>query len=171
MVNMITIASMGRVGGTTRGVFGMDGTVETFGAMVRRRRKLRRWSQEMLGRQADGLDQATVSLVEHDKGRPTLDTVGRLASAFGEDPQEWFHLANLIPRPPAETAPTGDGPFDPLKIVAFIESHPDPVFQKDLADLKRDYPGAAYERMCMSIYRAWTSNGFLALNVAKEVGG
>lgn len=148
---------------------------ETFGQVVRRLRRGRGWSQEQLGVKA-GLDQSTVSQVELDKGERTAETVKRLASALGQPQAVFLRLAGIIddavhlemtavPVPPTE----GDRPFDPVQIVAFVESKPDELFQSDLARERLRRTVESYTRLCLRIYKAWTSNAELVMGELRVV--
>jgi transcriptional regulator with XRE-family HTH domain len=60
-----------------------------FGSRVRELRKAKRLSQEALAERA-GLHWVYVSGIERGLRAPTLDVVGRLASALGVSPAELF---------------------------------------------------------------------------------
>lgn len=108
--------------------------------------------------------------------RPTVETLDRFSVALGWNPnvlREWYGyaLADVgmapVPVPPTE----GDRPFDPTLIVRYVESKPDEEFQAGLArekERRRGKPGS-YERLCLRIYRAWTSNADLVMGELEVV--
>ncbi|MBS0348816.1 MAG: helix-turn-helix transcriptional regulator [Proteobacteria bacterium] len=61
---------------------GLSGLANRFGALVRRLREERDWSQEQLAEYAD-LNRTYVGDLERGKAMPSLLTVGKLAYALG----------------------------------------------------------------------------------------
>jgi transcriptional regulator with XRE-family HTH domain len=144
---------------------------ETFGQMVRRLRKARRWTQEKLGEVAV-LDQSTISAIEKDKGERTVGTVTKLAEAFGAEPLEWLVLAGLVRSaevPAPSLLPPADRVFDVDQIVRFVESKPDDDFLAALARQRDRRKRESYQRLCVRIYRAWTSNADMVMGELAEV--
>ena len=148
-----------------------DETTETFGRMIWRLRRARRWTQEDLAERS-GLDQSTISTIELDKGKRTVGTVTALAAAFGAEAHEWIVLAGLVPPPksppPAATPEENDHAFDPASIVAYVEAHPDPHFHRELLEMRDELLREDYVGLCIDTYRAWTSNGHLGVASARR---
>jgi hypothetical protein len=67
---------------------------------------------------------------------------------------------------PVET----DRPFSPTQIVAYVESKPDATFQAQLGREKSRRTPESYARLCLRIYRAWTSNADLVMGELEHIG-
>jgi transcriptional regulator with XRE-family HTH domain len=88
--------------------------INGFGASLRRRRRGRGWSQFELESRS-GVDQGTISAIEVGRSKPTMETVRRLAGAFGLPEEELAREAGqLSPRPEKDgvSGPEGGDIFD-----------------------------------------------------------
>jgi transcriptional regulator with XRE-family HTH domain len=104
--------------------------------------------------------------------RPDPETLRKMADALERPYALLMDDAGYPPMPDAFMPPTptpspieADRPFNPAQIVAFVESKPDEVFQAQLVqerERRMAKPGS-YERLCLRIYRAWTSNAELVM--------
>jgi hypothetical protein len=108
--------------------------------------------------------------------RPDPETLDRFSSVLKWEPsrlRRWYgYEVNAEPPPPLLPLQSIDRVFDPARIVAFVESKPDEAFQAQLAQEKerrKDKPGS-YERLCLRINRAWTSNGDLIMEELAALG-
>jgi transcriptional regulator with XRE-family HTH domain len=140
---------------------------ESFGQMVyHRRENVLHWTQKELAKRVD-LDQSTISSIERDQTTPRSATITRLAMALGFDAAPWLVFFGHLPpssAPPPPPPIEGDRPFDPAQIVAYVENKPDPRFQAQLARAKARRTPERYERLCLRIYRAWSSNADLVMD-------
>lgn len=108
--------------------------------------------------------------------RPDAETLAKMAKALDRDYDELMELAGYPPMasgghggvlPPVEP----DAPLDVARIVAFVESHPDRRFRAELAEIKAEIPDDSYVEMCIDTFRAWLSNGNLAVRTARRTLG
>lgn len=76
-----------------------------FGQELKARRRQRRWSQERLAERA-AIEQTQVSAYERGRSRPSLDTITKIARAFGERPDELARAAGYEVAPLAAGAET-----------------------------------------------------------------
>jgi hypothetical protein len=54
-------------------------------------------------------------------------------------------------------------------VVAFVEAKPDELFQAQLARQKARRTPDSYARLCLRLYRAWTSNADLLMGELEAV--
>lgn len=80
---------------------------ETFGQVLRRLRRERRWTQEDLAEEAV-IDQASVSQYERGKHKPSMEMIRRLAGAFGMPAEELARLAGHLPEAAQQEAAEAD---------------------------------------------------------------
>lgn len=146
-------------------------SVSGVGAFVRNRRKVLGLNQTEFGRRAGGLTQDYISKLESGIiETPQRGTMEALATALQVPLSSLYRAAGILEgvpevEPPAAPPPPieGDGPFDAAQIVAYVESKPDESFQADMAREKARRSPESYTRLCMRIYRAWTSNAELVM--------
>jgi transcriptional regulator with XRE-family HTH domain len=145
------------------------------GAAVRDRRRVLGISQTELGRRAGGLTQDYISKLENGIiETPQRGTMDALAGALAVPVAVLYRAAGILegvdespaPAPP----PDNDHRFDPALVVAFVESKPDETFQAQLARQKARRTPESYTRLCLRLYRAWTSNADLLMGELETVG-
>lgn len=103
---------------------------ETFGQLVfRRRETVQRWKQKELAKRT-GLDQSTISSIEHDQGTPRAATISLLARELGFDATPWLVKFGHIAEPVAPAVV-----FDALQEAAT----PDDAILDDLLAQLRDH--------------------------------
>jgi transcriptional regulator with XRE-family HTH domain len=107
---------------------------------------------ETLRKMADKLDRPYAELLEA-AGYPPI-------GGYGND-------ETRAPLPPG----IPDAPLDVRRIVAFVESHPDASFRAELLEIKAEIAPEDYEAMCVDTWRAWLSNGQLAVRTARRIVG
>lgn len=147
------------------------------GKLVRRRREARGWTQTDLALES-GLRQVYISQVESgDIKLPRDHNLEALGKALGISKREFYAEAGMLeglpeevmpPRPPVEE-PTGDGPYDVRRIVAFVEDFPGEKFQRNLAEDAEYMSPEEYEEYCVNIWRMWAGNGDLAHGLARAM--
>lgn len=152
----------------------------TFGGWLARRLVSGGYRSQRAFARAIEMDPTYLSrIINGHVARPERETLERMAKKLGVTYEEIAREAGALPDLPAGVMPPppqlplpadADPPYDPAMLVAYVEAHPDPQFQQELASLKRDYPDG-YARMCVSIYRAWTNSGHLAAAVVRETSG
>jgi transcriptional regulator with XRE-family HTH domain len=84
--------------------------VESIGDRVYWHRDQRDWTQEELAHQA-GVSATTVSHIESGAKQPRMNTIRRLARAFGVSTDELLHGKELVP-PKVETPPSPEPSFN-----------------------------------------------------------
>lgn len=128
-----------------------------------------------------GIPQTYISRIERGEvGLPQRATREKFHAALGTTEREWLDAAGTfdldddeapvigmaaVPVPPTD----GDRPFDPAQIVRYVESKPDEEFQAGLARQKARRTVESYTRLCLRIYRAWTSNADLVMGELEVV--
>lgn len=145
------------------------------GRLVKRRREARGLSQTELAL-ATGLRQVYISQVESGQIRvPREHNLAALGKALGISKREFYAEAGMLeglpadampPRPQPEE-PTGDKDWDPRKLVAWVEQHPDEQFRAELAVDAEQMSPEDYEAFCLAIAKAWLANGQLAQRIAR----
>ena len=150
---------------------------EAFSARLRRAIRQRGMSEAAYARKI-GMSATYLSRILNDDAyRPSPETVRRFADGLGEAVEEvasWTDIAATLglgrDNGSDESPPAEDKAFDPAMIVAWVEAKPDAGFQADMAKQKARRSPASYERLCLSIYRAWTSNADLVLSELESIG-
>jgi len=107
--------------------------------------------------------------------RPEIETLNKIAPAIKRPIAEVMTAAGY-PAPVEDELPVSliqlslsdpDESFDPEAIVAYVESRPGMHFQDRLRQRREALPRAAYVRLCISLFRAWSSNSDLALTASE----
>jgi transcriptional regulator with XRE-family HTH domain len=148
------------------------------GDFLKGRRKAARLSQTKLA-QATGIPQTYISRIERGEvGLPHRATRDKFHAVLGTTEREWLDAAGEfgVDELPGEVTPPllplpieGDRQFDPAQLVAFVEAKPDPSFREKLARQKARRTPESYARLCLRIYRAWTSNADLVIDELEEI--
>jgi transcriptional regulator with XRE-family HTH domain len=111
--------------------------------------------------------------------RPDPETLRKMADKLDRSYAELLEAAGYPPiggsdngetrRPLAPVEP--DAALDPERIVKFVESHPDASFRAELAEIRAEIADEDYVAMCVDTFRAWLSNGQLAVRTARRIVG
>lgn len=123
-----------------------------------------------------GMDPTQLTATLRPHRRPTVETLDRFSAVLGWSPsvlREWYGyaLAGDNGGGRGDTSRTLPSPedrrFDPARVIAFVESHPDETFVSELLEEKARRSPAGYEWLCFRIFRAWTSNAHLAMDALR----
>jgi len=136
------------------------------------RRERRGWNQYELAKRAR-ITQGHLWKIENGEYKlPSRKTRDKLGPLLGLSEEDWFRAAGVLPGEPGETAEPAprqlsfddpDEAFDPAAIVAYVESRPGIGFQQRLKAQRDRLSQPDYERFCIGLFRAWSSNSHLAL--------
>lgn len=115
------------------------------------------------------MDPTQLSATLRPHRRPTVETLDRFSVVLGYPPNElrrWYGY--LRDDQAVEPLVMQDKKYDPARVIAFVESHPDDQFCATLAREKARRTREGYEWLCFRIFRAWTSNAELAMDILTE---
>jgi transcriptional regulator with XRE-family HTH domain len=146
------------------------------GGLIRDRRKALGWSQTELAERM-GWAQTYLSRVERGEvDVPQRATLEKLGGLLGLRLEEFYRAAGMLDgievvagEPPAPPPEERDRAFDPAAIVAYVEAKPDPKHRAQLARQKARRTPESYTRLCLRLYRAWTSNADLLMGELEAV--
>jgi len=145
------------------------------GDLVRQRREAKGWTQTELALHT-GLRQVYISQVENgDIKVPRDHNLDTLGQALGVTRAEFYRAAGMFNDLPADAMPpprlaapeVEDKAWDPAKLVAWVEAHPDEQFRRGLAEDAELMSPEEYEEYVLAIARAWLANGQLAQRIAR----
>lgn len=103
--------------------------------------------------------------------RPEPETLDRFSVVLGWEPsrlRRWYGYEVNAEERPSPPMTIEDKRYDPARVIAFVESHPDDAFCATLAREKARRTTEGYEWLCFRIFRAWTSNAELAMDILIE---
>lgn len=135
-------------------------------------------SQTELGRRAGGLSQDYISKLENGIiDTPQRGTMNALADALGVPVATLYRAAGMMegvedlpdPAPIQLHMDDTDQVFDVGQIVAYVEARPGDEFKRRLARQKLRRTPEAYVRLCVRLFRAWSSNSDLAMDAVEMV--
>jgi transcriptional regulator with XRE-family HTH domain len=146
----------------------------TVADLVVRRREALGLNPHQLAKRAK-MSPGHVWKIEHGEYKlPTKATRLKLGRVLGIRDEEFLRAAGMFEDTPDEpenadvleswVSGAPDPPFDPAVIVAYVEAKPDPKFQAQLARAKARRTPERYTRLCLRIYRAWSSNADLVMD-------
>lgn len=148
------------------------------GTLIRDRRRALGLSQSALARRLE-MDQTYLSRLERGAVElPQRATLEKLGAALGITLPEFYRAAGVLealdggdapPPPPSILTEDADGPYDPAVVVAYVEAKPGADFRRRLARQKARRTPESYTRLCLRLFRAWSSNADLALDAVEMV--
>jgi transcriptional regulator with XRE-family HTH domain len=153
----------------------------TVAELVVSRREARGWNQYELAKRAK-LSPGHLWKIENGEFKlPRRPTRDKLGAVLGLREEDWFRAAGVIeddPDEPAEveTLPmprpmmVEDKVYDPARVIAFVRAHPDEDFQAQLDVEEQRRTPESFQWLIFRIFRAWTSNAQLAMELAKAAG-
>lgn len=144
------------------------GQTVTVGELIRSRRLAKGWTQTDLARET-GLRQTYISQVEKGEiAMPRDHNLDTLGVALDLKRGDFYRAAGMIeeqvaaPRQVTYHTRHGDFTIDEDEAIAYVESKPDPIFQRQLDRWRQEKAPRAYRQFLLGIYLAWTSNADLA---------
>jgi transcriptional regulator with XRE-family HTH domain len=102
--------------------------------------------------------------------RPNVETLDRFSAVLGwplNELRRWYGYA--VAEEHDEASPllrfvaAEEATITPDVIVAYVENKPGLAWREQVRAVRERLPYDRYERWCLGIYRAWTSNGQLAI--------
>ncbi len=142
------------------------------GVLVKEARKRQKLTQVELARRA-GVSQNYISKLENGEIElPQRGTMEALGAPLNLTVGDFYRAAGMLEGVEETSAPQliqlplsdPDESFDAEAIVAYVESRPGQHFQDRLRRRREALRREDYVRLCISLFRAWSSNSDLALS-------